>query len=133
MSNKREDGSDMKREFQSLWQNTVKQFDGIKDALVESSQAGMAKLDATLLRRERDQKLATLGEALLVMVAEGKLVLPEGLQGTVERIEELEAEIASQEGTFRKVFHKDPQNSSSEGPGTTKNESKPSDGSGDGI
>lgn len=131
MSNKREDGSDMKREFQSLWQNTVKQFDGIKDALVESSQAGMAKLDATLLRRERDQKLATLGEALLVMVAEGKLVLPEGLQGTVERIEELEAEIASQEGTFRKVFHKDPQNS--EGSGTTKNEGKPSDVSGDGI
>ena len=111
MSNKREDGSDMKREFQSIWQNTLKQFDGIKDALVESSQAGMAKLDATLLRRERDQKLATLGEALLVMVEEGKLALPEDLRGTVERIQELEEEIASQEGTFRKVFHKDPSTS----------------------
>ena len=118
MSNKREHGSDMKREFQSIWQNTLKQFDGIKDVLVESSQAGIAKLDATLLRRERDQKLATLGEALLVMVEEGKLALPEGLRGTVERIQELEEEIASQEGTFRKVFHKEPSGRESAEAGT---------------
>lgn len=107
MDEKRPDRGDLKRELNSLWRSTLKQFDELKDVLVESSTAGKAKIDATLLKREREHKLAEIGEAMLVLVEEGKLELPAELEGTLSRIREIEQEIESQEAEFRRVFGRD--------------------------
>lgn len=98
---------DLKKDLNAIWRSTLKQFDGLKDAIVESSAAGKAKLDATWLKRERDQKLVEIGEAMLALVEEGKLVLPSGLTEAAARVRELEREIESQEQEFRRVFGRD--------------------------
>lgn len=107
MAEKRSDRGDLKRELNSLWRSTLKQFDELKDVLVESSTAGKAKIDATLLKREREHKLAAIGEAVLALMEDGKIELPLELKGTVDRIREIESEIEAQETEFRRVFGRD--------------------------
>lgn len=103
---KRSERSDLRRELNALWRSTVEQFDELKDAIVRSSSAGKAKLDATLLRRERDRRLAEVGEAMIRLADEGKLELPDELAETVERIRALEKEIREQEAEVERVFRR---------------------------
>jgi len=52
------EGSELRRELNQLWQSTIDQFDEIKNAIVRSSQAGKARLDAQFLKRQRERLLA---------------------------------------------------------------------------
>ena len=107
MGDKRSDRGDLKRELNALWRSTIDQFDELKNVIVESSVAGRAKIDATMLKRERERKLAEIGEAMLALFEAGKLELPDELEGTVERIRHIEREIEEQESEFRRVFTKE--------------------------
>jgi hypothetical protein len=93
---------DLKGEFESLWRSTVDQFDEITDVLVKTSQAGKAKLDATLLRRERDAVLVKLGAA--VKAAPDRERLPEAWQALIHEACALDARIDEEEKRFGRVF-----------------------------
>lgn len=89
--------ADMRKELNQIWQSTIDQFDEIKDAIVKSSQAGKAKLDAAFLKRQRERLLAQLGEEVLRGVADGTATVPPSSEETVKRIEELERQIKADE------------------------------------
>lgn len=104
---KRDEPQDLRKELNQLWRTTLDQFDEIKNAIVRSSSAGKAKLDATFLRRQREKLLAELGAKALEAEAGGALTLPEGLQATAARIRELDEQIAEQETEVDRLLHKD--------------------------
>lgn len=103
---KREDG-DVRKELNQLWRTTLDQFDEIKNAIVRSSSAGKAKLDATFLRRQRERLLMELGTKVLEASEKGELRLPDRAQNTATRIRELEAQIEDQEGEVDRLLHPD--------------------------
>ncbi len=101
--------SDLRKELNQIWQSTIDQFDEIKDAIVKSSQAGKAKLDAAFLKRQRERLLSTLGEEVLRAAADGHIVLPASVDETVKRIEEIERQIKAEEDeAARFMKHDDP-------------------------
>lgn len=102
---KRDEPQDLRKELNQLWRTTLDQFDEIKNAIVRSSSAGKAKLDATFLRRQRDKLLADLGAKVLEAEASGELTLPEGLRATTKRIQELDEQIAEQESEVDRLLH----------------------------
>lgn len=104
---KRDEPQDLRKELNQLWRTTLDQFDGLKDVLVRSSTAGKAKLDATLLSRQRDKLLAELGAKAVELHRKGEIELPESLASTIARIEELGAQIAEQESEAERLFRKD--------------------------
>lgn len=112
---KRDEPQDLRKELNQLWRTTLDQFDEIKNAIVRSSSAGKAKLDATFLRRQRDKLLAELGSRALELHRSGELPLPERLASTVTRIEELEAQIEEQESEVDRLLHKDDEPAGREG------------------
>ena len=52
-------------DLSSLWQSALGQIDEIRDVIVKGSHAGKAKLDAQLLKRQRDKVLQQIGEAVI--------------------------------------------------------------------
>ena len=64
--------------------------------MVIRSQVGKRKLDAVFTRRELDRKLADLGERVLALVREGRLVVPADMTGLVDEARELEGRLEAQ-------------------------------------
>lgn len=100
--NDRPRNKNVRGELESLWKSTVEQFDEITDVLVKTSQAGKAKLDATLLKRERDAVLAKLGA--LVREDPDRESLPEPWQALIQEADALDARIDEEEKRFGRVF-----------------------------
>ena len=71
----------------------LRKLDRIRDAVVRSSQIGKLKLDATLLRRERDRLIQQLGEAALNLIMTSRLAVPEEIAPLVKQIQTLEGRI----------------------------------------
>ncbi|MCC7070529.1 MAG: hypothetical protein IT383_04345 [Deltaproteobacteria bacterium] len=90
--------------FGSLLNAALGQIDEIRDVIVRGSQAGKAKIDAELLKRQRDRALAELGAALLHEVQRGALALPGALDEAAKRVRELEAQIAQAEDEAARAF-----------------------------
>lgn len=91
------EGAELRKELNQLWQSTIDQFDEIKNAIVRSSPAGKARLDAQFLKRQRERLLTKLGEDVLASVARGELTLPTACDETARRVHELETQIAAEE------------------------------------
>ncbi len=72
-------------------------LESLRDRVVIRSQVGKRKLDAVFTRRELDRKLADLGERLLALVREGRLVVPAELAGLVAEAQELEGRLEAQQ------------------------------------
>lgn len=94
--------NDLRSELESMWKTTVAQFDEITDVLVKTSEAGRAKLDATMLRRDRDQALLRLGAQVRADRAE--VELPEAWRAILDEIDRLDARIADEDARFSRVF-----------------------------
>lgn len=114
---KRDEPQDLRKELNQLWRTTLDQFDGLKDAIVRSSTAGKAKLDATFLRRQRDKRVLELGERVLELERKGELKLPERFKETLAAIDELEAQIEEQESEVDRLMHRDQDGGSERGEG----------------
>jgi hypothetical protein len=98
--------SEVRKELNQIWQSTIDQFDEIKDAIVKSSQAGKAKLDAAFLKRQRERLLAQLGEEVLRAVDEGTATLPASTEETVKRLRELAAQIRAEEEEAERLMNR---------------------------
>jgi hypothetical protein len=70
--------------------------EALRDRIVVLSQVGKGKLDAAWTRRELDRKLVVLGEQVLALVREGRLVLPEEAVAVAAEARELEDRLAAQ-------------------------------------
>jgi len=92
-----------KDSWSRLYETAIGQIDEIRDAIVRGSQAGKAKLDAQLLRRQRDRLLAELGQHVLEEAARGAS-LPPGTEELAQKIKDVEAQIEESEGEAKKVF-----------------------------
>lgn len=90
--------------FGSLLNAALGQIDEIKDVLVRGGQAGKAKLDAELLKRQRDRALQDLAAALLLEVERGALALPAPCEEAATRVRELDAQIEKAEAEATRVF-----------------------------
>ncbi len=90
--------------FGSLLNAALGQIDEIRDVIVRGGQAGKAKIDAELLKRQRDRALGELGAALLHEVERGALALPEPLEEPAKRVRELDQQIAKAEEEAARAF-----------------------------
>jgi hypothetical protein len=70
---------------------------------VRGSQAGKAKLDAQLLKRQRDRLLAELGAHVLEEAQRGA-ALPPGTEELAQKIRQVEEQIVEAEGEAKKAF-----------------------------
>lgn len=104
---KSDEPQDLRKELNQLWRTTLDQFDEIKNAIVRSSTAGKAKLDATFLRRQRDKLLSELGARVLDAARDGEITLPEKLASTAQRVQEIEEQIREQESEVERLLHVD--------------------------
>lgn len=93
-------------DLSSIWQSALGQIDEIRDVIVRGSQAGKAKLDAQLLKRQRGQLLQQLGERVLEEHKRGAAPLPEGGDDLVKKLEEIERQIAESEDEASRVMRK---------------------------
>jgi hypothetical protein len=108
------EGSELRKELNQLWQSTIDQFDEIKNAIVRSSQAGKARLDAQFLKRQRERLLTKLGEDVLAAEARGELQLPDACAETARRVHELEEQIRAEEAEAARLIHQQGVDASSE-------------------
>ncbi len=128
---KRED-PDLRKELNQLWRTTLDQFDEIKNAIVRSSSAGKAKLDATFLRRQRERLLIELGSKVLEAADKGDLRLPDRVQNIATRVRELEAQIEEQEGEVDRLLRPDDEATGESTVGLDAEEGEGADASGPG-
>jgi len=91
------DPEKMKGNFDRLMRSTVDGLEELKEVLVRASQEAKTKLDATLLRRERDRLYQQLGELAYLQIEEGKLKAPAGLRDTLDRIHAIVEQLAAEE------------------------------------
>ena len=96
---------DVKREISSLWHSALGQIDEIRDVIVRGSQAGKAKLDAQLLKRQRDKLLMQIGEAVMADHKRGE-ALPPACEGYATNLAELDRQIDEAEQEAAKAFAK---------------------------
>ncbi|HEY4223034.1 MAG TPA: hypothetical protein VGO62_16870 [Myxococcota bacterium] len=83
----------------SLWQSALGQIDEIRDVIVRGSQAGKAKLDVQLLKRQRDKLLMQIGEAV---IHEGHV--PASCEELAARVVDVDKQIADADAEAQKVF-----------------------------
>ena len=96
-----EKGSDkMKQQLDRMVKSTVDGLEELKEVLLRASQNAKVKLDATLLRRERDRLYQTLGEQAYLLVEEGSLKAPPALRDTIDRIHALVEQLAQEEAAM---------------------------------
>jgi hypothetical protein len=69
----------------------------LRDRVIQRSQLGKRKLDAAFVRRELDARLLELGERYRVLAREGRVAVPEELEGLVSAVRALEDRLAQQE------------------------------------
>lgn len=94
---------DVKRELSSLWQSALGQIDEIRDVIVRGSQAGKAKLDAQLLKRQRDKLLQQIGELVMEDHRRG-VALPPGCEEHASKLAELDQQLHEAEQEAAKAF-----------------------------
>ena len=70
---------------------------GVRDRVVQQSQVGKRKLDATFIRRELDRRLRELGEQYAALAKSGAVAAPESLAGALEAVREAEARLLREE------------------------------------
>ena len=87
----------------SLWQSALGQIDEIRDVIVKGSQAGKAKLDVQLLKRQRDRILAEIG-ALVVDEARKGAAVPVGCEDLAKRVDEIDTQIGEAEAEAAMMF-----------------------------
>lgn len=80
-------------------------LEALRDRVVVRSQIGKRKLDAVRTRRELDQKLFELGERVLTLVHEGKLLLPSDMSELVDEATELEKVLDAQQQEIASLEH----------------------------
>lgn len=90
-------GPGTRGDLSSLWHSALGQIDEIRDVIVRGSQAGKAKIDAQLLKRQRDKLLMKLGERALDEHRRAGARLPDGGEDLVHEIESLDQKIAESE------------------------------------
>ena len=89
----------------SLWSSALGQIDEIRDVIVRGSQAGKAKIDVQLLRRQRDRLLAQIGEAVLDDNKRGGS-LPAGCDLLVSRVADIDKQIVDAEEEAAKALRR---------------------------
>jgi len=92
---------DLARGLDQLFKTAVDQLDELKDVIVSSSSAGKAKLDATMLKRERDRVLQKLGEA--VAGTDDQAGFPVAWQELIAEARGIEDQIAAQEREYERL------------------------------
>lgn len=97
----KDDRSDLKSGLDSLFKTAVDQLDELKDVLVSSSSAGKAKLDATMLKRERDQLLTSLGRQ--VAGSDDQAAFPSEWQDLIGQVRMVEDQISEQEREYERL------------------------------
>lgn len=90
--------------FGSLLNAALGQIDEIRDVIVRGGQAGKAKIDAELLKRQRDRALCELAALVLHEAEQGALALPPACEEHAKRVRELDAQIAKAEGEAARAF-----------------------------
>ncbi len=70
--------------------------EALRDRIVVLSQVGKGKLDAAWTRRELDRKLVIVGERVLALVRDGRLVLPEETAALVAEARDLQERLDAQ-------------------------------------
>lgn len=90
--------------FGSLLNAALGQIDEIREVIVRGGQAGKARLDAELLKRQRDRALVELASALLLEVERGALSLPASCDELVARVRDLDGQIAKAQDEATRGF-----------------------------
>ena len=90
-------------DLSALWQSALGQIDEIRDVIVKGSHAGKAKLDAQLLKRQRDKLLAQIGEAVMEDHKRGA-ALPPSCEELATKLDDVDKQIAEAESEAAKAF-----------------------------
>ena len=75
----------------------MKRLDTFRDAVIRTAQIGKHKLEATFLRRERDQLVLRLGEAAYQLLQLGDLPLHPRLTDALRALQSLDEKLAAEE------------------------------------
>jgi hypothetical protein len=71
-------------------------LESFRDRVVQRSQVGKRRLDATFTRRELDVKLQELGGRFLALVQQGTAAVPQEMAALVQEVRELEERLRMQ-------------------------------------
>ncbi len=88
----------------TLWHSALGQIDEIRDVIVRGSQAGKAKLDVQLLKRQRDRLLSEIGAVVVEEHKRGAASLPAGCEDLAARLDGVDKQIEEAEAEAAKVF-----------------------------
>lgn len=91
------DAERMRSQFDKLLKSTMEGLEELKDVVVKASQSAKVKLDATFLRRERDRLYQLLGEEVFELIEQGNLKTPTVLRDTVDRVNAIVEQLATEE------------------------------------
>lgn len=94
-------------DLSSLWQTALGQIDEIRDVIVRGSHAGKAKLDAQLLKRQRDKLLMQIGEAVIADHKRG-VPLPPSCDDLAVKLDEIQKHVDEAEAEADKAFASTP-------------------------
>lgn len=90
-------------DLSSLWQTALGSIDEIRDVIVRGSHAGKAKLDAQLLKRQRDKLLMQIGEAVIADHKRG-VPLPPSCEDLAVKLEDIQKQVDEAEAQADKAF-----------------------------
>jgi hypothetical protein len=90
-------------DLSSLWQTALGQIDEIRDVIVRGSHAGKAKLDAQLLKRQRDKLLLQIGEAVIADHKRG-VPLPPSCEELAVKLDDVQRQVDEAEAEADKAF-----------------------------
>ncbi len=94
-------------DLSSLWQSALGSIDEIRDVIVRGSHAGKAKLDAQLLKRQRDKLLMQIGEAVIADAKRG-VPLPPSCEDLAVKLDEIQKQVDEAEAQADKAFASTP-------------------------
>jgi hypothetical protein len=80
----------------------------LRDRVIRGSQLGKRKLDLAFARRERDQKLLEIGERYRDLAREGRVAVPEELEGLVAKVRVLEERMVREEQEVARLRREQP-------------------------
>ena len=113
---------DLRAHLNDLWKTTVEQFDEIKDVIIRNSHVARKKIDTAGLKQQRNRLLQELGSSVYQQVREHGLALaPEG-QRYVERLDEVMAQIATEQEAMAAAARAAPAVSAADDEPTQENE-----------
>jgi hypothetical protein len=94
-------------DLSSLWQSALGSIDEIRDVIVRGSHAGKAKLDAQLLKRQRDKLLMQIGEAVIADHKRG-VPLPPSCEDLAVKLDDVQKQVDEAEAQADKAFASSP-------------------------